>query len=317
MASHDITARVLIEALPYIRRFHGATMVVKYGGNAMVDEDLQRAFARDVVLMKLVGMNPVVVHGGGPQIGELLDRLNIPTKFVAGMRVTDAATMDVVQMVLGGLLNKSIVSLLNSAGGRAVGISGKDADLIRARKLTLTAHDHTSDGVGVPEIIDIGHVGEVEHVDRRLLDTLIESGFIPVIAPVGVGADGDSYNINADFVASAVATRLAAEKLILLTNTPGVLDAAGNTLTGLDRQDAKRLIAEGTVAGGMLPKIACALDAIEGGVQAAHIVDGRVHHALLLEVLTDGGVGTLLKAKANARIPNRPGSTPASTKEAK
>ncbi len=295
---HDIAAQVLIEALPYIRDFHGATMVVKYGGNAMVDEGLKRAFARDVVLMKLVGMNPVVVHGGGPQIGDLLDRLNIPTKFVDGLRVTDAATMDVVQMVLGGLVNKDIVSLLNTAGGRAVGISGKDADLIQARKLTLKRHEHSSDGVGVSEIIDIGHVGEVALVNRSLLDTLIASGFIPVIAPVGVGPDGESYNINADFVAGAVAERLGAEKLILLTNTPGILDAEERTLTGLSRQDATALIADGTVAGGMLPKVECALGAIEGGVKTAHIIDGRVPHALLLEVLTDRGVGTLLKSRS-------------------
>ncbi len=303
---HDVTARVLIEALPYIRRFHGATMVVKYGGNAMVDDELKRAFARDVVLMKLVGMNPIVVHGGGPQIGELLDRLNIPTRFEAGMRVTNAATMDVVQMVLGGLVNKDIVSLLNGAGGRAVGISGKDADLIRARKLTVQRRGGAPDGgpdggldgdVAATEIIDIGHVGEVDHVNRQLLDTLVDSGFIPVIAPVGVGPDGESYNINADLVAGAVAERLAAEKLILLTNTPGILDAAGNTLTGLSRADAARLTKTNTIGTGMLPKVECALSAIEGGVATAHIIDGRVPHALLLEVLTDGGVGTLLRAQ--------------------
>ena len=295
MRNHDDTARVLIEALPYIRAFHGAIMVVKYGGNAMVDEDLKRAFARDVVLMKLVGMCPIVVHGGGPQIGELLARLNIPTKFVDGLRVTDAATMDVVQMVLGGLVNKEIVSLLNAAGGRAVGISGKDAELIRARKLTLKRRDHLPDGAS--EIIDIGHVGEVDHVDRALLDTLIDSGFIPVIAPVGVGPDGESYNINADFVASAVAQRVGAEKLILLTNTPGILDADGNTLTGLSHHDAVDLIDAGVIDAGMLPKVDCALSAIGSGVRTAHIIDGRVPHALLLEVLTAGGVGTLLKTK--------------------
>ena len=299
---HETTARVLIEALPYIRKFHGATIVVKYGGNAMVDEHLKRAFARDVVLMKLVGMNPVVVHGGGPQIGDLLERLNIPTRFERGMRVTDAATMDVVQMVLGGLVNKDIVSLLSAAGGRAVGISGKDGDLIRARKLVLE-HSPTeqpadrADGTAESEIIDIGHVGEVDHVNRDILDTLIGNGFIPVIAPVGVGADGESYNINADFVAGAVAERLGAEKLILLTNTPGIQDANGATLTGLTRAEASRLMRAGTIAGGMLPKVECALDAIAGGVGGAHIIDGRMPHALLLEVLTDGGVGTLLKAK--------------------
>ena len=298
MKNHDAIAHVLTEALPYIRQFHGCTIVVKYGGNAMVAEELKSAFARDVVLLKLVGMNPVVVHGGGPQIGELLGKLDIPTQFIDGMRVTDAATMDVVQMVLGGLVNKEIVSLLNAAGGRAVGISGKDADLIRARKLTLSRRDHLPDGVGVPEIIDIGHVGEVDHVNRRLLDTLMETGFVPVIAPVGVGPDGESYNINADYVASAVAARLGAEKLVLLTNTAGILDEQGRTLTGLSRSDAKQLIDQGTVIGGMLPKVQCALDAVESGVGTAHIIDGRVAHALLLEVLTDGGVGTLIRAKS-------------------
>ena len=288
------TARVLIEALPYIRDFAGATIVVKYGGNAMVDDECKRAFARDVVLMKLVGMNPIVVHGGGPQIGDLLDKLNIPTKFVDGMRVTDSATMDVVQMVLGGLVNKDIVSLLNTAGGRAVGITGKDADLIRARKLTHTRRGD-GDTEDAPEIIDIGHVGEVEDVNGSVLDTLIGSGFIPVIAPVGVGTDGESYNINADFVAGSVAEHLAAQKLILLTNTPGILDAQGATLTNLTPQDVAALIADGTVAGGMLPKVECALRALAAGVAAVHIIDGRVPHALLLEVLTDGGVGTLLR----------------------
>ena len=302
----ETTARVLIEALPYIRAFHGATIVVKYGGNAMVDERLKSAFARDVVLMKLVGMNPLVVHGGGPQIGDLLTRLNIPTRFERGMRVTDAATMDVVQMVLGGLVNKDIVSLLSAAGGRAVGISGKDGDLIRARKLVLEhppatpregTDAHREDGTAESEIIDIGHVGEVDHVNRDVLDTLIGNGFIPVIAPVGVGADGESYNINADFVAGAVAERLGAEKLILLTNTPGIQDANAATLNSLTRAEANRLIRAGTIGGGMLPKVECALDAIAGGVGSAHIIDGRTPHALLLEVLTDGGVGTLLKAK--------------------
>ena len=304
---HARIARVLTEALPYIRQFHGATIVVKYGGNAMVAEDLKRAFARDVVLLKLVGMNPIVVHGGGPQIGELLDRLNIPTRFVNGMRVTDAATMDVVQMVLGGLVNKDIVSLLNTAGGRAVGISGKDANLIRARKLKLersgegASPEDAATSEQATEIIDIGHVGEVETVNRGLLDTLIDTGFIPVIAPVGVGADGESYNINADFVAGAVAERLHAQKLVLLTNTPGILDAEGRTLTGLGREDAAHLIADGTLAGGMLPKAECALSAIESGVATAHIIDGRVPHALLLEVLTDRGVGTLLTSRSPVR----------------
>ena len=295
MQSHGTTARVLIEALPYIRRFQGATIVVKYGGSAMVDEALQRAFARDVVLLKLVGMRPVVIHGGGPQIGELLDRLNIPTRFVDGLRVTDAATMDVVQMVLGGLVNKQIVSLLNAAGARAVGISGKDDDLIRARKLTLRRRDELP--AGASEIIDIGHVGEVEEVNRELLDTLADNGFIPVIAPLGVGPDGESYNINADFVASAVADRLGAEKLVLLTNTPGILGADGETVVELSRDEAVGLIDRGVVSAGMLPKVECALSAISGGVASAHIIDGRVPHALLLEVLTTGGVGTLLRTE--------------------
>ena len=298
MSRHDRTASVLTEALPYIRKFHGSTIVVKYGGSAMVEDALKRSFARDVVLLKLVGMNPVVVHGGGPQIGELLQRLNIPTKFVGGMRVTDAATMDVVQMVLGGLVNKDIVSLLNAAGGRAVGVSGKDADLIRARKLTPKRCDHRLDGAS--EIIDIGHVGAVEQVNRDLLDTLIQRDFIPVIAPMGVGPDGESYNINADFVAAAVAECLNAEKLVLLTNTPGILDAEGNTLTQLSRRDAARLANGGVISEGMLPKVECALSAIDSSVGSAHIIDGRVPHALLLEVLTTGGVGTLLAAKDSA-----------------
>ena len=299
MSDHAATARVLAEALPYIREFHGTTIVVKYGGSAMVDEALKSAFARDVVLMKLVGINPVVVHGGGPQIGDLLTRLNIPTKFVDGLRVTDAATMDVVQMVLGGLVNKEIVSLLNTAGGRAVGVSGKDGNLIRARRLTLKRRDHLPDGAS--ELIDLGHVGEVDHVNRGLLDTLVDSGFIPVNAPVGVGPDGESYNINADTVASAVAERLGAEKLILLTNTPGIVDAEGKTLTGLSPPAAQALIETGVVTAGMRPKVECALSAVGSGVAAAHIIDGRVPHALLLEVLTIGGVGTLLTAKDQER----------------
>ena len=296
--SHDGTALVLTEALPYIQRFHGSTIVVKYGGNAMENAELKRAFARDIVLMKLVGMNPIVVHGGGPQIGDLLDRLGIPTRFVDGMRVTDAATMDVVQMVLGGLVNKDIVSLLNAAGGRAVGVTGKDGELIRARKLTRKPRSGQASSpsaeIGVPEIIDIGHVGEVDEVNAELLDALIARDFIPVIAPVGVGPDGESYNINADFVAGAVAGHLKAEKLILLTNTPGVLDGDGNTLTGLDRKAVDTLIAGGTIEGGMLPKVECAISAVDAGTRSAHIIDGRVPHAVLLEVLTDGGVGTLI-----------------------
>ena len=285
------TARVLVEALPYIQRFHGKTIVVKYGGNAMVDEDLKQAFARDVVLMKLVGMNPVIVHGGGPQIGALLDQLNIPTRFVNGMRVTDSATMDVVEMVLGGLLNQQIVAMINAQGGKAVGLTGKDGDLIRARKLNFQSE---SPELKASEIIDIGHVGEVESVNAQLLSVLDDKGFIPVIAPIGVGPDGESYNINADYVASAIATELRAEKFLLLTNTPGVVDNQGETMTGLKRSEIRSLIQDGTIAGGMLPKAECALEAVANGVQSTTIVDGRLPHAVLLEVFTDGGIGTLI-----------------------
>ncbi|MYD42482.1 MAG: acetylglutamate kinase [Gammaproteobacteria bacterium] len=285
------TFRVLEEALPYIRKFQGATIVVKYGGNAMVDEELKHAFARDVVLLKLVGMNPVVVHGGGPQIGALLDELNIPTKFVDGMRVTDARTMDVVQMVLGGLLNPQIVSIINAHGGKAIGLTGKDGNLISAKKMKLTRH---ATEYKPSEIIDLGHVGTVATVDTKVLAALEDNGFIPVIAPIGVGPDGESYNINADFVASAVASHLRAAKLILLTNTPGLLDSDGNTLATVSRADVDGLINKGAIEGGMLPKTECALAAVENGVQMAHIIDGRVPHATLLEVFTDGGVGTLI-----------------------
>lgn len=290
-------ARVLTEALPYIRRFQNATVVVKFGGNAMVDEALQASFARDIVLMKLVGMNPIVVHGGGPQIGELLERLNIQSRFVDGMRVTDAQTMDVVQMVLGGLVNKDIVSLINTHGGRAIGLTGKDADLVRARRLTLT---RTTPELTAPEIIDIGHVGEVEHIDRSVIDLLVQSEYIPVIAPIGIGADGASYNINADVVAGRLAEAVQAEKLILLTNTPGLLDAEGRVLTGLGAARVQALIADGTIHGGMLPKIGHALEAVQNGVRSAHIIDGRVEHAVLLEIFTDTGVGTLITADAAA-----------------
>ena len=285
------TARVLVEALPYIQRFHGKTIVVKYGGNAMADDKLKKAFARDIVLMKLVGMNPVIVHGGGPQIGALLEQLNIPTRFVNGMRVTDSATMDVVEMVLGGLLNQQIVAMINAQGGRAVGLTGKDGELIRARKLKF--EDETPE-LNAPEIIDIGHVGEVESVNANLLDVLDEKGFIPVIAPIGVGPDGESYNINADYVAAAIAVDLNAEKFLLLTNTPGIVDEEGNTLTGLKRSEIESLIQDGTIDCGMLPKAECALSAVDQGVRSTTIVDGRVPHAVLLEVLTDGGVGTMI-----------------------
>jgi len=285
-------ASVLTEALPYIRKFHGSTIVVKFGGNAMEGEELKRTFARDIVLMKLVGMNPIVVHGGGPQIGTLLEKLAIPTRFVDGMRVTDSATMDVVEMVLGGLVNQEIVSLINAQGGRAVGITGKDGQLIMAKKLTI---QRASPELAAPEIIDIGHVGEVERINREVIDTLVGSGFIPVIAPIGVGTQGESYNINADTVAGCVAASIRAEKLMLLTNTPGVLDASGKVLTGLSLVDVQELIRNGTISGGMLPKIRCALDAVASGVHSAHIVDGRVIHAVLLEVFTDSGVGTLIQ----------------------
>ena len=284
-------ARVLTEALPYIRRFTGKTIVIKYGGNAMVDEVLKSGFARDVVLMKLVGINPVVVHGGGPQIGELLAKIGKQTEFVEGMRVTDSETMDVVEMVLGGLVNKEIVNLINRHGGRAVGLTGKDGDLIRARKLTLTRN---APELEVPEIIDIGHVGEVASIDPGVVDMLVRGNFIPVVAPIGVGEDGCSYNINADLVAGKMAEVLRAEKLILLTNTSGVLDKSNKVLSGLTAREVDALIADGTIYGGMLPKIRCALDAVQAGVKAAHIIDGRVEHAVLLELFTDEGVGTLI-----------------------
>lgn len=282
-------ASVLTEALPYIQRFHGTTLVIKYGGNAMVEETLKNTFARDIVLLKLVGLNPIVVHGGGPQIGALLDRLNIPTQFVHGMRVTDEETMDVVEMVLGGLVNQDIVSIINKNGGRAVGITGKDGNLIRARKLTFS---QANPEMEVPEIIDIGHVGEVESVNVSILNTLIGENFIPVIAPIGVGENGASYNINADLVAGKLAEELGAEKLILLTNTAGILDADGKTLTGLNAQQVEDLVADGTISDGMLPKTQCALAALKNGVASVQIINGTVAHSLLLEVFTDAGIGT-------------------------
>jgi len=285
-------AHVLTEALPYIQRFAGRTVVIKYGGNAMTDERLKAGFARDVVLMKTVGINPVVVHGGGPQIGHLLERLGKESEFVQGMRITDAETMDVVEMVLGGLVNKDIVNLINRHGGQAVGLTGKDGDLIRARKLRMTLPETDERH---PEIIDIGHVGEVESIDASVVDMLVQGDFIPVVAPIGVGEDGFSYNINADLVAGKMAEVLGAEKLILLTNTRGLLDADGELLTGLSTADVDRLIADGTIHGGMLPKIRCALDAVKSGVRSAHIIDGRVEHAVLVELFTDEGVGTLIR----------------------
>ncbi len=284
-------AEVLSEALPYIRRFVGKTLVIKYGGNAMESEELKTGFARDIVLMKAVGINPVVVHGGGPQIADLLKRLNIESRFVEGMRVTDEQTMDVVEMVLGGQVNKDIVNLINSHGGSAIGLTGKDARLIRARKLKVT---HQGPDMLQPEIIDIGQVGEVASVNTDLLDMLVKGDFIPVIAPIGVGPNGESYNINADLVAGKVAEALHAEKLMLLTNIAGLMDKEGNVLTGLNTAQVDELIADGTIYGGMLPKIRCALDAVQGGVNSAHIIDGRVPNAVLLEIFTDHGVGTLI-----------------------
>ncbi|MDX1344673.1 MAG: acetylglutamate kinase [Sedimenticolaceae bacterium] len=285
-------AHVLSEAMPYIQSFRDKTVVIKYGGNAMVDEELKEGFARDVVLMKLVGINPVVVHGGGPQIGNLLNRLGKESEFVQGMRVTDAETMDVVEMVLGGLVNKEIVTLINRHGGSAVGLTGKDGDLIRAKRLKVTKD---APGLDAPEIIDIGHVGSVESIDASVVDMLVHSDFIPVIAPIGVGEDGLSYNINADLVAGKVAEVLQAEKLILLTNIEGLVDKQGQLLTGLDTKTVDALIEDGTIHGGMLPKIDCALDAVKGGVRTAHIIDGRVPHAVLVELFTDEGIGTLIR----------------------
>jgi len=285
------TAKILTEALPYIQKFTGRTLVIKFGGNAMVDEQLKQSFARDIVLMKLVGINPVIVHGGGPQIGELLDKLNIDSHFVDGMRVTDSKTMDVVEMVLGGSVNKEIVSLINHAGGKAIGITGKDGQLITARKMVVTRNNPEME---VPEIIDIGQVGEVEHINTSVIDMLTSSDFIPVIAPIGVDGDGNSYNINADLVAGKIAEVLQAEKLLLLTNIAGLQGRDGSVLTGLSTEEVDDLIADGTISGGMLPKIRCALDAVKANVRSAHIIDGRVSHAVLLEIFTDEGVGTLI-----------------------
>ena len=284
------TAHVLSEALPYIQKFSGKTIVVKYGGNAMVDEELKSGFARDIVLLKQVGLNPVVVHGGGPQIGSHLSKLGIESKFINGIRVTDSETMDVVEMVLGGSVNKEIVTLINHHGGSAVGLTGKDGDMIRARKISTAVDSQEI----TPELIDMGHVGEVERIDSGVVDMLIQGDFIPVIAPIGVGKDGSSYNINADLVAGKIAEVLCAEKLLLLTNTSGLLDKNEKLLTGLSIARVNELINDGTIYGGMLPKIQCAMDALKGGVNSVHIIDGRVPHAVLLELMTDKGVGTLL-----------------------
>ena len=282
-------AAILSEALPYIRKFAGKTIVIKYGGNAMTDDALKEGFAKDVVLLKLVGLNPVVVHGGGPQINQLLARIGKQGEFIQGMRVTDSETMDVVEMVLGGLVNKEIVSLINQHGGKAVGVTGKDGSFIRARKMFLKADDGE-------ESIDIGQVGEIESIDPSLIALMDTRDFIPVIAPIGVGHDGSAYNINADLVADKLAETLGAEKLILMTNTEGVLDKNGQLLTGLTASQVDGLFADGTIHGGMLPKISSALDAAKNGVQSVHIIDGRVKHALLLEILTDAGVGTMIRA---------------------
>ena len=283
-------AAILAEALPYIQRFHGKTIVIKYGGNAMTEESLKQGFARDVVLLKLVGLNPVIVHGGGPQINDLLKRVGKEGVFIQGMRVTDRETMDIVEMVLGGLVNKDIVNLINHHGGRAVGLTGKDGEFIQAKKLKLKHAEKAG------EYIDIGQVGEVVSIDPELVELLYSHDFIPVIAPIGVGEQGEAYNINADLVAGKLAETLKAEKLILLTNTAGVLDKTGNLLTGLTAAKVDELIADGANSGGMIPKISMALEAVKNGVKTSHIIDGRVAHALLLEVLTDEGVGTLIRA---------------------
>ena len=282
-------ARILTESLPYIQRFTGKTFVIKFGGNAMTDGELRESFARDVVLMKLVGMNPIVVHGGGPQIGELLERLNIESEFIDGMRVTDEHTMNVVEMVLGASVNKEIVDSIHRNGGRAIGITGKDGQLIQARKL---AGDWDREGVK-----DIGQVGEVASIDTDILTMLISSDYIPVIAPVAGSTDGKTYNINADLVAGKLAEVLQAEKLMLLTNVTGLLDAEGNIVTGLNTHQVEELIAQGVIHGGMLPKIQCALEAVLGGVSSAHIIDGRVAHAALLEIFSDEGIGTQISSQ--------------------
>jgi acetylglutamate kinase len=283
-------AAILAEALPYIKRFHGKTIVVKYGGNAMTDENLKQCFARDVVLLKLVGMNVVVVHGGGPQIEHLLKRVGKKGRFVQGMRVTDGETMEIVEMVLGGQVNKDVVNLINQAGGKAVGLTGKDGNFIRARKLLLANEDNSDD------LIDVGQVGDITQIDPSLIGHLESGGFIPVVAPIGVGKNGETYNINADVVAGKIAEILKAEKLVLLTNTPGVLDDTGTLLTGMTPKQIDDMVADGTLSGGMLPKISSALDAARNGVKSVHIIDGRVEHALLLEILTDHGVGTMIKS---------------------
>ncbi len=284
-------AEILVEALPYIQALDRKTVVIKFGGNAMVDEELKSSFAQDIVLLKQVGVNPVIVHGGGPQIGKLLEQIGKKSRFIEGMRVTDNETMDVVEMVLGGQVNKQIVSLINRHGGRAVGLTGKDGGLITARKMKLVGKDSENN--------DLGQVGEVESIDPRVVAMLDSGDFIPVIAPIGVGVDGASYNINADLVAGELARVLGAEKLLLLTNTTGVLDPDGKLLTGLSAAETERLIGTGVIHGGMLPKVRCALDAVKGGVATSQIIDGRIKHSVLLELLTDSGVGTLIHGASN------------------
>ncbi len=286
----DVKAAVLGEALPYIRRFHGKTVVIKYGGNAMTDDHLKQSFARDIILLRLVGILPVVVHGGGPQIESLLSKVGKKGEFIQGMRVTDNETMDIVEMVLAGQVNKEIVELINHAGGKAVGLTGQDGGLIRARKMMVKADP------GSQEVLDLGHVGEIESVDPAIIHSLLASGFVPVIAPIGSGREGETYNINADLVAGKIAEILKAEKLILMTNTPGVLDKDGRLLTGLSAREIDALFADGTISGGMLPKISSALEAARSGVHSVHIVDGRVPHCLLLEILTNEGVGTMIRS---------------------
>lgn len=285
---NELTARVLIEALPYIRRFADKTIVIKYGGNAMVDENLKKAFAQDVVLLKYIGLNPIVVHGGGPQIGSYLKKLNIESRFVSGMRVTDGETMDVVEMVLVGKVGKEIVNLINQNGGRAVGLSGKDGALIKAKKMKIVRQE----GEMPPEIIDIGHVGEVESIDKEVLDIVAKGNFIPVIAPVGVGEAGETYNINADLVAGDLSAALKAEKLILLTDVEGVLDRDGQLISTLPVDRIEEFKELGVISGGMLPKLDCCARALIRGTQKAHIIDGRNPHAVLLELFTDQGIGT-------------------------
>jgi acetylglutamate kinase len=286
----DVKAAVLAEALPYIRRFHGKTVVIKYGGNAMTDDHLKQSFARDIILLRLVGILPVVVHGGGPQIESLLSKVGKKGEFIQGMRVTDNETMDIVEMVLAGQVNKEIVELINHAGGKAVGLTGQDGGLIRARKMMVKADP------GSQEVLDLGHVGAIESVDPAIIHSLLASGFVPVIAPIGSGREGETYNINADLVAGKIAEILKAEKLILMTNTPGVLDKDGHLLTGLSAREIDALFADGTISGGMLPKISSALEAARSGVHSVHIVDGRVPHCLLLEILTNEGVGTMIRS---------------------